>query len=132
MDDTRPNDIAYTYSGYAPLSIRLVQQALKGAWKNIDEIMKGLPGAAFEWRQSADGGSYTADASGLPQNFAGANEGHRPLVMVMFVGGSTFSEISSLRFLASQDSSKQDFIVATTALINGTSLLQTLADDPSL
>lgn len=27
-----PSDIAYVFSGYAPLSIRLVQWALRGEW----------------------------------------------------------------------------------------------------
>ncbi|CAB41098.1 vacuolar protein sorting-like protein [Arabidopsis thaliana] len=31
-DTSRPNDIAYVYSGYAPLSIRLIQQAIHSGW----------------------------------------------------------------------------------------------------
>lgn len=36
FDEKNPNDIAYVYSGYAPLSIRIVQQAFKpGGTLNI-------------------------------------------------------------------------------------------------
>ncbi|KAI5578496.1 hypothetical protein BDE02_08G031200 [Populus trichocarpa] len=31
-DTTNPNDIAYVFSGYAPLSIRLVQHAVRSGW----------------------------------------------------------------------------------------------------
>ncbi|KAG0613467.1 hypothetical protein M758_6G104800 [Ceratodon purpureus] len=46
-DDINPNDISYVFSGYAPLSIRLVQSALRGDWRQ-SEIIRLLPGSAFE------------------------------------------------------------------------------------
>ena len=47
----------------------------------------------------------------------------RRTVVVMFIGGATFAEISGLRFLSSQPSVNAEFVAATTKLINGSTLL---------
>ncbi len=41
-DDAPPDDIAYTYSGYAPLSVRLVEQAVKpgSSWAQVRGIVE--------------------------------------------------------------------------------------------
>jgi len=54
--------------------------------------------------------------------------------MVFFVGGCTFTEISAIRFL-SQKSEEYDFLVGTTKLINGNTILESVyerfgKDDP--
>lgn len=69
VDEQNPRDISYVFSGYAPLSVRLVQCALgrnmapvAGAapgsslngWKGIEDVLKTLPGATFEEYQSPD------------------------------------------------------------------------------
>lgn len=47
-----PNDIAYVHSGYAPLSIRLVQFLEKHpGWRGMEEVLKQLPGPEFEEKQ---------------------------------------------------------------------------------
>lgn len=56
VDEQQPDDIAYVYSGYAPLSIRLVQGALgrNGSflgWKSIEDVIKSLPGKTTEVAQ---------------------------------------------------------------------------------
>lgn len=40
-----PNDIAYVYSGYAPLSVRLARLLSHPGWRSIEEVLKILPGA---------------------------------------------------------------------------------------
>ncbi|KAI3886744.1 hypothetical protein MKX03_006887, partial [Papaver bracteatum] len=47
-DTANPNDIAYVFSGYAPLSVRLVQHAVSSGWRPIQEILKLLPGPHSE------------------------------------------------------------------------------------
>ncbi|KAI3896964.1 hypothetical protein MKX03_005659 [Papaver bracteatum] len=47
IDTANPNDIAYVFSGYAPLSVRLVQQALRSGWRPIEDILKLLPGPPY-------------------------------------------------------------------------------------
>jgi len=52
IDETNPSDIAYVYSGYAPLSCRLIQQGMKfGGWRAIDDLLRALPGPTFEENQ---------------------------------------------------------------------------------
>ncbi len=73
VNDTDPTDIAYTYAGYAPLSIRLVEHALRtgsgeGSSKEtgLEEALKAIPGPAFDVVQ-------TVDEHGLPvEQSAGA------------------------------------------------------------
>lgn len=50
-------------------------------------------------------------------------------VLVVFLGGVTFSEISSLRFLSRLPNSKVNFLIATTCLLNGNTFLEYLQDD---
>ncbi|KAG7634450.1 Sec1-like protein [Arabidopsis suecica] len=50
-DTSRPNDIAYVYSGYAPLSIRLIQQAIHSGWRPMEDILKLLPGPHLETKR---------------------------------------------------------------------------------
>lgn len=133
LDDANPTDIAYVYSGYAPLSVRLVEQVLKGGWKSVDEVVKLLPGPTFEQKQGVHAdGSVTADAvreaPPAPESEP-AVDGRRVVVLVVFIGGVTFAEISALRFLGAQEGMKYDFVVATTKLVNGTGLLKTLMED---
>ena len=45
-----------------------------------------------------------------------------------FMGGVTFAEIAALRFLSSHEASA-NFIVCTSKLINGSSLLKTFQDE---
>ncbi|GKD09143.1 vacuolar protein sorting-associated protein 33, partial [Tanacetum coccineum] len=52
-------------------------------------------------------------------------DGRRSLVLVVFVGGVTFAEISALRFLSSQEGMAYDIIIGTTNIINGNTLTET-------
>lgn len=133
VDDAHPNDIAYVFSGYAPLSVRIVENALKRGWQAMEGALKLLPGRHLELSQrNESGGEPPHEASGLErQENGGVADGRRSLVLVVFIGGVTFAEISALRFLSSQEGMKYDLIIATTKLINGTTLLQTLIDDPT-
>lgn len=61
VNDTDPTDIAYTYAGYAPLSIRLVEHALRsgtgessGRETGLEEALKAIPGPAFDVVQAVD------------------------------------------------------------------------------
>ncbi len=48
------------------------------------------------------------------------------MTLVFFIGGCTHAEISAFRYLSNETTS--EFIVATTCLINGKSLLESLND----
>ncbi|XP_064935197.1 vacuolar protein-sorting-associated protein 33 homolog isoform X2 [Musa acuminata AAA Group] len=70
VEDTEtanPNDISYIFSGYAPLSIRLIQHAIRSGWRSIEEIMKLLPGPHVDLKRGAS--SYSSlDANPIFQS----------------------------------------------------------------
>jgi len=82
VDEQNPQDISYVYSGYAPLSVRLIQCVTKGGptpignpvstthpigaggvaknivgWKKHEEALKMLPGKTFDETQEHDDGA---------------------------------------------------------------------------
>lgn len=56
IDDKDPSDIAYVYSGYAPISVRLLEAAVKGAGLAAlpEDVLKSLPGPSFSIEQAAE------------------------------------------------------------------------------
>ncbi|RZC63906.1 hypothetical protein C5167_025660 [Papaver somniferum] len=104
-DTANPNDIAYFFPGYAPLSIRLVQHA--GGYSSTPSF-DTLPGA--------------------PANIDKVADGRRSIVLVVFVGGVTFAEISALRYLNAQEGMTCDLIVGTTKMVNGNTIIETFME----
>ncbi|XP_073041439.1 vacuolar protein-sorting-associated protein 33 homolog isoform X2 [Primulina eburnea] len=128
-DTANPNDISYVFSGYAPLSIRLVQQAIRSGWRPIEEILKLLPGPHSEMKKGRFASIPSYDT--LPGSLNTSEklaDGRRSLVLVVFIGGVTFAEISALRFLSSQEGMAYDVIVGTTKIVNGKTLIESFFD----
>ncbi|KNC96078.1 hypothetical protein, variant [Spizellomyces punctatus DAOM BR117] len=134
VNEHQPNDISYVYSGYAPISVRLVQAACqKGVgggsttweksvagpapvgWKGWEEPMRLLPGPTFEEVQRT--GDTRVVAKVKPK---------QKVTLIVFLGGCTFTEVSALRFLSQQDEGHREFIIATTNMISGSSMLKSL------
>ena len=122
VQEEDPNDVSYVYSGYAPLSIRLVQCILQkqyllgvtrsggmgGAntgsanthgWHGFDDAVKHVRGQTFYELQTGEDKAVKARAL-LSGN------GKEQTVFVVFVGGITFTEIAALRFIAKQEQGK--------------------------
>ncbi|CAI5490710.1 unnamed protein product [Closterium sp. Naga37s-1] len=99
FDHLSPRDIAFTFSGYAPLSVRLLQQAIQpGGWPSNQEAgpsesVPRLVAAVFL------GGVTFAEIAAL--RFLSMQSVPR-LVAAVFLGGVTFAEIAALRFLSMQ------------------------------
>jgi hypothetical protein len=120
VNEHDPNDIAYVYSGYAPLSIRLVQCILQkqyllsitrgnaasnapgvtgpGAqgWRGFEDAVKNVRGQTFDEVQKGEDKAVKARAL-----LSGG--GDKKTVFVVFVGGITFTEIAALRFIAKKE-----------------------------
>ncbi|XP_031179472.1 vacuolar protein sorting-associated protein 33B [Sander lucioperca] len=111
-----PRDMAYIFSGaYVPLSCKLIEQVLeRDGWTGLEEVTRLLNGHEF-----AVTGSSGADSKAK-------NDAQR-IILVMFLGGCTFSEISALRFLGRERGCK--FIVVTTAITNSSRLIEALLDN---
>jgi len=148
-DDTAPNDISYVYSGYAPLSIRLVQcitqknSVLTGAvpdadgkdgarkevpkahpivgWRGFEDVLGSIPGATVDVRQK--------DEQKRPHGGYCFRYQRRELIkahgttttVVFFLGGCTYTEIAALRWMAEQTKGRR-FLIATTGIITGSSV----------
>jgi hypothetical protein len=122
VNEQDPNDIAYVYSGYAPLSVRLVQCIIqkqyllsftRGApsngaggangtgaggqgWRGFDEIVKNARGITFDEIQKGEDKAVKARSL-----LTGGNE--KKTIIVAFLGGITFTEIAALRFIAKRE-----------------------------
>ncbi|CAG8793216.1 8957_t:CDS:2, partial [Racocetra persica] len=98
-----PQDIAYVYSGYAPLSVRLIQCATTksgspstgNGWKGYEDVLRMLPGKTFDEVQKPEEGAIRSKRMVQGQN--------PRVTLVFFLGGCTYTEISAIRFLAQQD-----------------------------
>ncbi|XP_072725257.1 uncharacterized protein [Ciconia boyciana] len=85
-----PRDMAYVFSGaYVPLSCKIIEQVLeRRGWLGLEEVVRLLNGNEFSVSDSG--------AEDCP-----AWESQR-VVLAVFLGGCTFSEIAALRFLGKE------------------------------
>ncbi|VUC28355.1 unnamed protein product [Clonostachys rosea] len=150
VQEDDPNDIAYVYSGYAPLSIRLVQCILqkqyllsvtKGSganvanaslssgaatqgWHGFDDAVKHVRGQTFYELQKGEDKAVKARA-------LLSGSGNRQTVFVVFVGGITFTEIAALRFIAKQEESRKRIVICTTSIISGNRIMDAAIETDS-
>lgn len=145
VDVREPNDIAYTFNGYAPLSVRIIEAANRPGWRRVDELLAAAPGKAFEYRQEAAGvasqplnlldlkGSTAVAqddrARAEPPQSPSGKERKKPLTLVCFLGGVTMAEISALRFLSEREDHGRDYIICTTKLVNGQTFVESIVEN---
>lgn len=112
------NDISYAYSGYAPLSVRLVQviKSLQHGWRSCTDALNLLNGPALIFEQPPDRGTVREPSDpSAPQ-----------VVLVFFLGGVTYAEIAALRKLSEMEGSRRKFIIATTEFLGPKKLFDSL------
>ena len=137
VNSEKPDDIAYVTSGYAPLSARIVQMAMGNKWKKNEDSLRLLPGPKLECTQrgvrivaspspKTGGGedSFSKDVENSKEK-----KTKKKTMLVYFVGGVTFMEISALRWLARRKGSKYNIVVATTKMISGKTFMQSIVED---
>ncbi|KAI4535505.1 hypothetical protein MG293_014731 [Ovis ammon polii] len=92
-----PRDMAYVFSGaYVPLSCRIIEQVLeRRGWQGLDEVVRLLNCSELAFTD-------------MTKDDKASSESLR-LILVVFLGGCTFSEISALRFLG-REKGKQLFL----------------------
>jgi hypothetical protein len=109
VDPRNPRDCAYVSQahapGYAPLSVRIVESAIKVSWNAVQEALRQLPGPFQEISQNKESqnderSTKTGTATRLDNNSFGPEE--RKVMLVYFVGGVTFMEIAALRHISRQ------------------------------
>jgi len=136
VDENDPSDISYVFSGYAPISVRLVQYAMGKGWKQIEDALKLLPGPTFEENQlyiqqtptTKEKEKEKEKETNINNNNTNNNNNNQawPITFVYYIGGVTFTEISALRFLGQQQ--KRKYVILTTKLISGDSLLESFIE----
>ncbi len=136
VDPCNPDDVSYVSSGYAPISARIIQTAIRG-WAGKEDVLKGLPGRGIYLEQRFPPEDFATAlktkvvdplgklASQVSSNSDGDYE-KKPVLLVYFVGGLTYAEIASIRFLSKRKSFPYKIIICTTKIINGNSFLQSL------
>lgn len=115
-EDTKLKDVHSVYSGYAPLSVQLIEKASdpKG-FKGVDGVDLLSP-PTLEYVQKG----------------AVAGQQDKKVILLYFIGGITFAELSAIRYLNEKYSKSDDgrvYLVATTKLINGSTFLESLFDN---
>lgn len=121
--EVAPKDISYVHTFYAPLSIRIVEQSLRpNGWQSLKESLVSVPEPTFEEYQPAPVANAASGRRGSFSSEISQSEMTR-VILVFFLGGCTFAEISALRFLSQQEDNNVEFVIATTKLINKNSFL---------
>ena len=110
VDLNEPNDISYAYSGYAPISIRLVEKAITKGWKTIEDILYKLPG---EYNFPKDESEVIRESKDIKY------------FLLVFIGGITYGELSAIRYLNKKYKNRK-FVILTTGMINYKKIFNTL------
>jgi hypothetical protein len=135
VNESEPDDIAYAYSGYAPLSVRLVQCVVQkqyisslsqsnassagGAglgWRPFEDTVKLIRGATVDETQMGEEKAVRA------RNMLNGSSGEGKTVMVLFLGGVCRAEVAALRFVAKklkEEGKGKRLLILTTNVING-------------
>ncbi|XP_064373847.1 vacuolar protein sorting-associated protein 33B isoform X5 [Dromaius novaehollandiae] len=109
-----PRDMAYVFSGaYVPLSCKIIEQVLeRKSWLGLEEVVRLLNGNEFSVTESAVEDSPAWES--------------QRIILAVFLGGCTFSEIAALRFLGKEKGYK--FIFLTTAITNSARMMEAMIE----
>ncbi|KAG6886826.1 hypothetical protein C0992_002125, partial [Termitomyces sp. T32_za158] len=145
--DEVENDISFTYSGYAPISIRLIQcVAQKGGvisnpteksandtstkqekmqahpivgWKGFEDVVASIPGETVDIVQK----NVAKRSPAIPSLLQAPA---KSTTIVFFLGGCTYTEIAAIRWVGRQNRGRK-FLVATTGIISGASMIDSIS-----
>ncbi|XP_015494276.1 vacuolar protein sorting-associated protein 33B isoform X1 [Parus major] len=109
-----PRDMAYVFGGaYVPLSCKIIEQVLeRRGWQGLEEVVRLLNGNEFCVSDSTVEDSPACES--------------QRVVLAVFLGGCTFSEIAALRFLGKERGCK--FIFLTTAITNSARMMEAMIE----
>ncbi|KIX01755.1 uncharacterized protein Z518_09482 [Rhinocladiella mackenziei CBS 650.93] len=142
-----PEDIAYVYSGYAPLSVRIVQCILQKqylqslhrsplpltpsstGWTGFEDILKSARGPTFNIAQKP------TDEKAAKAKAALTGTGGWKTVFIMFLGGITFTEVAALRFIGrkmAESGQRKKIVICTTGVVSGRSVMEGVIEKSDL
>ncbi|CAG4932947.1 unnamed protein product [Colias eurytheme] len=117
---------SYLSSKYIPLSVRLSEHISKNkGWAGIVDVMGALPGPTVDELQTLQPrmvrrNSITSENSSVDSP---------KVILIFFIGGCTYHEISALRSISQQEDSNVEFVILTTKIINGNTFIETLMEE---
>lgn len=115
---TSPSDISYVYNGFCPLSVRLIERVIdqKGMApmlaKGIFKLL-GLSEDKYVIPPNEQALFASPSNNGIPRG-----PFKKKRILVYFIGGITYGEIASIRFLQNLCPTFK-FMIATTTIITG-------------
>ena len=110
-DINEQSDISYTYNGYAPMIVKLIEKALsQGGWNSIRDLLRKIPGQTNFPSEESDIYSTSVD---------------KQFILLVFIGGITYGELAAIRLLNKKNRNKK-FIVLTTGMINTKKIFDSL------
>ncbi len=105
-----PNNVSYSYAGYSPITIKLIENCVKNGWNNIKYTLNDLPGETL----------YPNDEKDI------LNIKEKSFILLVFIGGITYGEIASIRYL-NKELKFVKFIILTTHVITNRRLIESLS-----
>lgn len=111
VDINEQSDISYTYNGYAPMIVKLIEKALsQGGWSAIRDLLRKIPGETNFPSEESDIYSTSVD---------------KQFILLVFIGGITYGELAAIRLLNKKNRNKK-FIVLTTGMVNTKKIFDSL------
>lgn len=124
-DDSEVKDKSYLDRTYTPITVRLAEYLSKNKQSyGLQDISSLLPGPVMEENQNIPPGQNRRNSISSDNSSSETTK----VVLVFFLGGCTYTEISALRALSQQVDSNVDFVIMTTKLINGNSFIESLLE----
>jgi hypothetical protein len=151
VNESEPDDIAYAFSGYAPLSVRLVQAVLQKqylaslsaprggvapaasaglGWRPFEDTVKLIKGATFDETQTGEEKAVRAR-----QILNGSSGDAGKTVIVFFLGGVCRAEVAALRFVAKQlkeEGRGRRLLICTTNVLTGDGMMASAVEKRNL
>jgi hypothetical protein len=147
-NETDPEDISYVFSGYAPLSVRIVQCVLQKSflqllrpksllpltpnstgWQGFEDILKSVKGPIFNIVQKPSDEKVAKAKSSL------VGEKGWKTIFVFFLGGITAAEVAALRFVSKSlehGGLRRRIMICTTSMISGRSVMDDVIEKATL
>jgi hypothetical protein len=111
VDFINPNDTSYSFSGYCPIFIRLIEKAISKGWNTINDLIKKISNE-FQFPNDEN-------------KIININKKEKDFILLIFIGGITYGELAAIRYLNNSLKNKK-FIVLTTGMINSKKIFNSL------
>ena len=110
IDSDEQKDASYTYNGYCPITVRLLELLGHKGWGSIKDLLNELPGGPVD---------YPKDEKEV------ISKKEKQFILLVYIGGITYGELAAIRYLNNNMKNKK-YIILTTNMINSKKLFDSL------